>query len=50
LLADSHTGTVEVEQEMVEILAMDGEAVLGEAATVIRISGLAPCLGPFQCP
>jgi membrane protein implicated in regulation of membrane protease activity len=29
-------------------LAMDGEAVLVEAAAVIRIPGLAPCLGPFQ--
>jgi hypothetical protein len=50
LLADSHTGTVEFEQEMVEILAMDGETVLAEAAVVIRIPGLAPCLGPFHCP
>ena len=50
LLADSHTGTVEFEQEMVEILAMDGETVLAEAAAVIRIPGLAPCLGPFHCP
>jgi hypothetical protein len=50
LLADSHTGTVEFEQEMVEILAMDGETVLAEAAAVIRIPGLGPCLGPFHCP
>jgi hypothetical protein len=50
LLADSDTGTVEFEQEMVEILAMDGEMVLAEAAAVIRIAGLAPCLGPFHCP
>jgi hypothetical protein len=50
LLADSHTGTVEFEQEMVEILAMDGETVQAEAAAVIRIPGLAPCLGPFYCP
>lgn len=50
LLADSHTGTDEFEQEMVEILAMDGEIVLAEAATVIRIPGLAPCLGSFNCP
>jgi hypothetical protein len=50
LLADSATGTVEFEQEMVEILAMDGETVLAEAAAVIRIPGLAPCLGPFRCP
>jgi hypothetical protein len=48
LLADSETGTLDFEQEMVEILAMDGEAVLGEAAAVIRIPGFAPCLGPFH--
>jgi hypothetical protein len=42
--------TVEFEQEMVEILAMDGDTVLGEAATAIRIPGLAPCLGPLQSP
>ncbi len=35
LLADSETGTVAFEQEMVEVLAMEGEAVLVEAATVI---------------
>ena len=50
LLADTETGTVEFEQEMVEILAMDGDTVLAEAAAVIRIPGLAPCLGPFHCP
>ena len=50
LLADSETGTWEFEQEMVEVLAMDGEMVLSEAAAVIRIPGLAPCLGPFHCP
>lgn len=50
LLADSETGTVEFEQEMVEILAMDGETVLAESAAVIRIPGLAPCLGAFQGP
>ena len=50
LLADSDTGTVEFEQEMVEILAMEGEMVLAEAAAVIRIAGLPPCLGPFQSP
>jgi hypothetical protein len=50
LLADSDTGTLAFEQEMVEILAMEGETVLAEAAVVIRIPGLAPCLGPFHCP
>ena len=50
LLADSDTGTLEFEQEVIEILAMDGEAVLAEAATVIRIPGLGACLGPFHGP
>jgi hypothetical protein len=50
LLADSDTGTLEFEQEMIEILAMEGNVVLAEAATVIRIPGLAPCLGPFHSP
>jgi hypothetical protein len=50
LLADSDTGTVEFEQEMIEILAMEGETVAAEAAAVIRIPGLPPCLGPFHCP
>jgi len=50
LLADSDTGTLEFEQEMIEILAMEGDIVLAEAATVIRIPGLAPCLGPFHSP
>jgi hypothetical protein len=48
MLADSDTGTVEFEQEMIEILAMEDETVLGEAAAVIRIPGLPPCLGPFH--
>ncbi|HUE28405.1 MAG TPA: hypothetical protein VMP89_16640 [Solirubrobacteraceae bacterium] len=50
MLADSEAGTLEFEQEMVEILAMEGEMVLAEVASVIRIPGLAPCLGPFHCP
>jgi hypothetical protein len=50
LLADSGTGTVQFEQEMVEILAMEDEAVQAQAAVVIRISGHAPCLGPFGSP
>jgi hypothetical protein len=50
LLADSDTGALQFEQEMVEILAMEGETVLAEAAAVIRIPGLAPCLGPFHGP
>jgi hypothetical protein len=50
LLADSETGTLEFEQEMVEILAMEGDRVRAEVAAVVRIPGLAPCLGPFHCP
>jgi hypothetical protein len=49
-LADSEASTVEFDQEMVEILAMEDEMVLAEVAAVIRIPGLAPCLGPFHCP
>ena len=50
LLADCDTGTLEFEQEMIEILAMEGDTVLAEAAAVIRIPGLPPCLGPFPRP
>ena len=50
VLVDSDTGTVEFEQEMIEILAMEGDIVLAEAATVVRIPGLPPCLGPFHSP
>lgn len=50
VFADSETGAVAFEQEVVEILAMDDDDVLAEAACVIRISGLPPCLGPFWCP
>ena len=48
LLADSDTGTLQFDQEMVEILAMEDEIVVAEVATVIRIPGLPPCLGPFH--
>jgi hypothetical protein len=50
VLADSGQDTLEFEQEVVEILAMDGEAVLAEAAAVIRVPGLGVCLGPFHGP
>ena len=50
LLADCETGPLEFDQEMVEILAMEDETVLAEAAAVIRIPGFAPCLGPFHSP
>jgi len=47
LLVDSGSRTSAVEQEVVEILAVDGDLVLAEAAVVIRIPGLPPCLGAF---
>jgi hypothetical protein len=47
LLADSDAGTVQYDQEAVEILAMEGTDVLVECAFVVRIGGLPPCLGPF---
>jgi hypothetical protein len=48
VLSDSDAGTIEYEQEVVEILAMDDSDVLAEFAYVIRIGGLPPCLGPFR--
>ena len=47
LLADSEAGTVQYDQEAVEILAMEGTDVLVECAFVVRVGGLPPCLGPF---
>jgi hypothetical protein len=48
LLAGAATDTIAFEQEVIEILAMDGEAVLAEAAAVIRVPGVGVCLGPFH--
>lgn len=47
VLSDSDTGTDEHEQEVVEILAMDGSDAFAEFAYVIRIPGFPPRLGPF---
>jgi hypothetical protein len=47
VLSDSDTGTDEHEEEVVEILAMDGSDVFAEFAYVIRIPGFPPCLGRF---
>jgi hypothetical protein len=47
LLADSESGPVAFEQEIVEILVVDQDEVLAEAASVVRIPGFPPCLGPF---
>jgi hypothetical protein len=50
LLVDHDSGTSAVEQEMVEVLAVEDETVLAQAAAVIRIPGLGACLGPFGAP
>jgi hypothetical protein len=50
VLADSGADTLEFDQEVIEILAMDGDAVLAEAAEVVRVHGLGVCLGPFRGP
>lgn len=44
---DAGYGRVEYEQEIVEILGVEDDDVLEEAAFVVRIPGLPPCLGPF---
>ena len=48
MLIDTETGTVGYEQEIVEVLAIDGDELLAEVALVARVSGLPPCLGRFQ--
>jgi hypothetical protein len=50
VLADSDAETLDFKQEVVEILAMEGDAVRAEAAAVIRVPGLGMCLGPFRTP
>lgn len=47
LLVDSGSTTTAVEQEVVEVLAVDRDGVLAVSAAVVRIPGLAPCLGAF---
>jgi hypothetical protein len=47
LLVDSDDETVAIQQEIVEILAVDGDEILAEAACVVRIKDLPPCLGRF---
>jgi hypothetical protein len=47
LVADSGSGPVQFEQEIVEILGVDGDDVLADAAFVVRIPSFPPCLGPF---
>jgi hypothetical protein len=48
LLADCDSGSVEYEQEVVEILGVEEDDVVAAAACVIRIPGLPPCLGPWD--
>lgn len=50
ILVDHDSGTTAIDQEMVEVVAVDGDVVLAQAATVIRIPGLGVCLGPFGTP
>ena len=45
---DTETGTVTHEQEIVEVLVVDGDELLAEAAFVARMPGFPPCLGRFQ--
>lgn len=47
ILVDSGSTTVAIEQEVVEILAFHRDLVMADAAAVIRIPGLPPCLGAF---
>jgi hypothetical protein len=49
-LADTESGTLEFEQEIVEILGAEGDDVLAAAAHVVRIPGFPPCLGGFFAP
>jgi hypothetical protein len=47
VLADSESGTVEFQQEMVEILGVEADEILADVALVVRIPGFPPCLGAF---
>jgi hypothetical protein len=48
MLIDAESETVGYEQEIVEVLAVDGDELLAEAALVARMPGFPPCLGRFQ--
>ena len=45
---DTETGAIVHEQEIVEVLVLDGDELLAEAAFVVRAPGLPPCLGRFR--
>jgi hypothetical protein len=40
-------GRAAYDQEIVEVLGVDGDEVVAAAASVVRIPGLPPCLGRF---
>jgi hypothetical protein len=46
-LADWELGTVEFQQEIVEILGVEQDDIFAQAALVVRIPGFPPCLGAF---
>jgi HEPN domain-containing protein len=50
LLIDHESGTTAVEQEMAEVIAVEGDVILVQAAAVIRVPELGVCLGPFRSP
>jgi hypothetical protein len=47
LFVDTASGSIAYEQEVVEILAVEQDEVLAEAACVVRVQDLPPCLGRF---
>jgi hypothetical protein len=47
VLHDAPAGAEAYEQEIIEILVVDDDVVLAEAAHVVRIPGVPPCLGSF---
>jgi hypothetical protein len=47
LFAETASGSVAYEQEIVEIIGIQDDDVFAEAACVVRIPNLAPCLGRF---
>jgi hypothetical protein len=48
VFSDTETETVVYEQEIVEVLVVDGDELLAEAAYVARMPGFPPCLGRFR--
>lgn len=48
LVADCEDGeSVTYNQEIVEVIGLEGDDVLVEAAMVVRVQGFPPCLGSF---